>query len=248
LITIKLRTMKKISTLLFSSLFSLSLLAYDGSRLSISTTSNNSDLKIEVDGRRFNMQDNSITLSNLNEGYHSVKIFKDKRKNGNGNGFGFGRRQEVVYSSSVYLKRGFHLDITVNRFGKVLVDERRMDRNDEWYNEDEYDDHNGGGDWDNGYGNVMSSREFESVKEQIRKEWFENNRLTSAKTIIDKNNFTAQQTKEMVLLFGFENNKLEIAKYAYRKTVDKQNYYVVNDAFTFSSSKDELARFIRDIR
>ncbi len=235
--------MKKISTLLFSSLFSLSLMAYDGSRLSISTTSNNSDLKIEVDGRRFNMQDNSITLSNLNEGYHTVKIFKDKRKKGNG--FGFGKRQEVVYSSSVYLKRGFHLDITVNRFGKVLVDERRMDRDDEWYNEEEYDDYNDGGGWNNGYGNVMSSREFESVKEQIRKEWFENNRLTSAKTIIDKNNFTAQQTKEMLLLFGFENNKLEIAKYAYRKTVDKQNYYVVNDAFTFSSSKDELARFIR---
>jgi Domain of unknown function (DUF4476) len=252
-ITIKFRTMKKFSTLLFSSLFSLSLLAYDGSRLSISTTSNNSDLKIEVDGRRFNMQDNSINLSNLNEGYHTVKIFKDKRKNrngfgnGNGNGFGFGKKQDVVYNSSVYLKRGFHLDITVNRFGKVLVDERRMDRNDEWYNEDEdeYDDHNGGGGWNNGYGNVMSSREFESVKEQIRKEWFENNRLTSAKTIIDKNNFTAQQAKEMVLLFGFENNKLEIAKYAYRKTVDKQNYYVVNDAFTFSSSKEELARFIR---
>ena len=237
--------MKKISTLLFSSLFSLSLLAYDGSRLSISTTSNNSDLKIEVDGRRFNMRDNSITLSNLNEGHHSVKIFKERRKNGNG--FGFGRRQEVVYSSSVYLKRGYHLDITVNRFGKVLVDERRMDRNDEWYNEDEdeYNGHNGGSGWDNGYGNVMSNREFESVKEQIRKEWFENNRLTSAKTIIDKNNFTSQQAKEMVLLFGFENNKLEIAKYAYRKTVDKQNYFVVNDAFTFSSSKDELARFIR---
>ncbi len=84
------------------------------------------------------------------------------------------------------------------------------------------------------------------MKEQIRKEWFENNRLTSAKTIIDKNNFTAQQVKEMMLLFSFENNKLEIAKYAYRKTVDKQNYYVVNDAFTFSSSKDELARFIRE--
>lgn len=240
--------MKKISTLLFSSLFSLSLLAYDGSRLSISTVKNNMDLKIEVDGRRFNMQDNSITLSNLNEGYHTVKIFKDNRRNGNGNGFGFGKKQEVIYNTSVYLKRGFHLDITVNRFGKASVDERRIDRNDEWYDEsDDYDDHVGGG-WDNGYGNVMSTREFESVKEQIRKEWFETNRLTSTKVIIDKNNFTAQQVKEMVLLFGFENNKLEIAKYAYRKTVDKQNYFIINDAFTFSSSRDELARFIRELR
>lgn len=91
----------------------------------------------------------------------------------------------------------------------------------------------------------MNAREFENVKEQIRKKWFENNRLTSTKTIIDYNNFTAQQAKVMVLLFSFENNKLEVAKYAYRKTGDKQNYYVMNDAFAFSGSKEELTRFIR---
>ena len=266
--------MKKFSTLLLSSLFSLSLLAYDGSRLSISTVSNSTDLKIEIDGRRFTMQDNSVTLSNIAEGYHQVKIFRDRRRgrdwnrddNGyknddrgtndgrgtnddrgrNGGGF-FGQRQEVIYASSVYIKRGFHTDITVNRFGKVFVDEQRMDRNDGYYNEDD-DNGNGngnGGGWNNGYGNVMSSRDFEVVKDQIRKEWFENNRLTSAKTIIDKNNFTTQQVKDLMLLFTFENNKLEVAKYAYRKTVDKQNYYQLNDAFTFSSSKDDLARFIR---
>ena len=229
--------MKKISTLLLSSLFSLSLLAYDGSRLSISTVSNSTDLKIEIDGRKFAMQDNSVTLSNIAEGYHQVKIFREKRRNrdwnrdddrnrnddrnrdddrgrgGNGGGF-FGQRQEVIYASSVYIKRGFHTDITVNRFGKVFVDEQRMDRNDGYYNED---DNNNGGGWNNGYGNVINNRDFEVVKDQIRKEWF-------------------------------ENNKLEVAKYAYRKTVYKQNYYQLNDAFNFSISKDDLARFISESR
>ncbi len=248
--------MKKISTFLFSSLFSLSLLAHDGSRLSISTVSNTMNLKIEVDGRRQNMVDNSVMLSNLGEGYHQVKIYREKRNgngfgnnNGNGNGFGFGRRAEMIYNSSVYLKSGFGLDIIVSRSGKVFTDESPIDRNDDFYGNEEEDNNyggnNSGGGWNNGYDNVMNAREFEQVKEQIRKEWFENNRLTSAKTIIDKNNFTALQAKEMVLLFSFENNKLEVAKYAYRKTVDKQNYYVMNDAFTFSSSKEELARFIR---
>jgi|CXWL01.1.fsa_nt_gi hypothetical protein len=253
--------MKKISTLLLSSLFSLSLLAYDGSRLSVSAVSNNMDLKIEIDGRRFTMQDNSVILSNIAEGSHSVRIYKERRRggfgnvNGNGNGYGngFGRRNEIIYAGSVFVKRGFHTDITVNRFGKVFMDERRIDRHDEWYNEndDEYDDGNddgNGGGWNHGYGNVMSSRDFEQVKEQIRKEWFEVNRLTSAKVIMDKNNFTTQQVKELMLLFTFENNKLEVAKYAYRKTVDKQNYYQLNDALFFSSSKDDLARFIRESR
>lgn len=233
--------MKKISTLLFSSLFSLSLLAFDGSRLSISATGSASELKIEVDGRQMTMKDNSITLGYLGEGRHDVKIFREaKRSRSN-----FGRR-EIIYNNSVFLKRGFHLDITVNRFGKVLVDESRMDLDDEWYNDqDEYYDNENG--WGHGK-NVMNAREMDQVKQSLRKEWFENNRLTSAKFILDKNNVTTAQVKELMSLFTFENNKLELAKYAYRKTVDQKSYYQVMDALTFSSSKDELARFIRESR
>jgi hypothetical protein len=232
--------MKKFFTLLLSSLFSLSLLAFDGSRLSISVPSTSSELKVEIDGRPFTMKNNSITVGYLGEGRHDVKIYKEaKRTRGN-----FGRR-EIVYNKSVILKKGFHLDITVNRFGKVLVDERRIDHEDEWYNdEDEYYDHEG---WDNSM-NKMSVREFEQLKESLRKEWFENNRLISVKTIIEKSNFSAQQVKDLMLLFTFENNRLEIAKAAYRKTIDKENYYLLNEALTFSSSKEQLARFIRESR
>ena len=240
--------MKKIFTLLLSTIFSLSLLAFDGSRLSVSAVGTSTEMKIEVDGRMFSMKDNSITLSYLAEGYHQVKIIREKNKKARDNDFSRSRKSEVIYSNSIFLKRGFHLDITVNRFGKVLLDERRIDRDDEWYNEEDdyYDNDNGG--WDNGRGNVMSNREFNDVKDQIRKEWFEANRLTSARVIIDKNNFTTQQVKDLMLLFTFENNRLEVAKYAYRKTVDKHSYYQLNDAFTFNSSKDELARFIRESR
>lgn len=240
--------MKKIFTLLISSLFSLFLLAHEGSRLSVSTISNSDDYKVEVDGKKFSIQEHSVTLSNLSEGYHQVKIFRQGNK-GNGMSFRSGRNV-IIYSNSVYLKKGFHLDITINRFGKALLDERRIDTNDDWYDDDDdyyegnYGNNSGG--WDNGYRNVMDAREFDQVKVQIRKEWFEANRLLSVKTIIDKNNFTAQQVKELMILFSFESNKLEVAKYAYRKTVDKQNYFLLTEALFFTSNKDELARFIRE--
>ena len=65
-----------------------------------------------------------------------------------------------------------------------MVDEQRIDVNDEWYNDgDEYYDSDGG--YSSTY-NGMSGREFEQLKESLRKEWFENNRLTSAKVVIDK--------------------------------------------------------------
>jgi hypothetical protein len=236
--------MKKIFTLLFSSLLSLSLLAFDGSRLSISSPGTSIEMKIEIDGRKFSMKNNSITVGYLAEGRHNIKIYRDGKKNK----FGFGRKDEVVYQSAVFLKRGYHLDITVNRFGKVMTDEQRIDRDDEFYqDEDDYYDNDDYG-WNGGRGNVMTGREFETLKESLRKEWFENNRVTSVKTVANSNNFTTQQVKDLMLLFTFENNRLEIAKSLYRKTVDKYNYYQLNEALTFSSSKDELARFIRESR
>jgi len=72
--------------------------------------------------------------------------------------------------------------------------------------------------------------------------------LTASKQIIDRNNFTSQQVKEMVLLFTFENNRLDIAKYSYGKTVDKGNYFIINDAFTFNNNKDALSKYIREYR
>jgi hypothetical protein len=145
------------------------------------------------------------------------------------------------------LKKGFHTDITINRFGKAMQDEQRIDPTDEYYNDaDDYYDNNNGGMGNSEYRNVMGVREFNDMKDQLRKEWFENNRLTSAKFLIDKSNFTAAQVKEMMLLFTFESNRVEIAKYAYCKTVDQRNYLLVNDALTFNSSKEDLARFLRE--
>lgn len=250
--------MKKISTLLFGMFLSLSLLAFNGSRLSISTVNNNRQLVVEIDGRRVMLRDNSITLRDLGYGYHTVKIYREIFRgngrdngigNGRDNGFGNGRgnsfgRREILYNGSILLREGFHTDITINRFGRVFTDERRMDRNDGWFEDDD-------GYYEGGFGNGMgaiSQREFDQVKESLRKEWFDNNRMTSAKFVMDNNLFTTAQVKELMQLFSFDDKRLELAKYAYRRTVDRQNYYQVSELLVFSNSKEELARFIRDFR
>jgi hypothetical protein len=45
--------------------------------------------------------------------------------------------------------------------------------------------------------------------------------------------------------FSFENEKLDIAKWAYPSCVDKENYYLLNSAFSFSSSKSNLNQFVK---
>ena len=94
----------------------------------------------------------------------------------------------------------------------------------------------------------MNINDFAQAKETLRREWFENTRLATAKQIIDRNYFTSQQVKELMLLFTFENNRLDIAKYAYGKTVDKGNYFIMNDAFAINGNKERLSEYIREYR
>jgi hypothetical protein len=54
---------------------------------------------------------------------------------------------------------------------------------------------------------------------------------------------TAAQIAGLVKMMTFESNKLALAKAAYPNCIDRNNYYLVNDAFTFSSSVTELTNF-----
>ena len=106
----------------------------------------------------------------------------------------------------------------------------------------------------NGYGNQspypsyygMSPENFSALKNSINNQSFDSSKLNVAKQAIGSNNLTAAQVKELVGLFTFESSKLEIAKFAYGRTVDRNNYYQVSDAFTFSSSVDDLSGYINN--
>ncbi len=261
--------MKTIFTLLLSTLFSLSSLAYDGTRLTVTSISNQK-IFVEVDGHRYHLNDKTISLSNIRPGTHNVRVLKEvKRRNGWNLG-SWNKKEEVIYSIRLTMKSGYHFDILVNRFGKVMIDERRIDRNDDWYDDEDYydNDRNRNDDYDrddhdyddeynrdsrdhrdrqyDNYKRAMNDRDFSMAKESLRKEWFENSRLAQAKQIIEQNNFTSQQVKELMMLFTFENNRLEVAKYAYGKTIDKRNYFIVNEALTFSRNKEQLNQYIRE--
>ena len=282
IVHLKTKYMKTIFTLLLSTIFSIASMAYDGTRLTVTSVSNNK-VFVEVDGRRYSLDDNTLSLNSIRPGTHNIRVLREmKRRSGWNSG---NRREETIYNIKATFRNGYHFDILVNRFGKVMIDERRIDPDDEWYNDDDYYDRNGnrgrGRDntydnsddrnnrdydnddvddrddrnyddrnnndprYDNNYSRAMNNLDFTQAKESLRREWFENSRVTAAKQIIDQNYFTSEQVKEMVLLFTFENNRLDLAKYAYGKTIDKGNYFMVNEAFTFNNNKEALKEYIR---
>ena len=92
---------------------------------------------------------------------------------------------------------------------------------------------------------AMSNSSFSAAKQTITKQSFDDTKLTTTKQILKTNCLTAAQIKELMLLFSFEATRLDLAKLAHTKCVDKNNYFLLNDAFTFESSVEELNNSIK---
>ena len=252
------------------------------------------DIRVVVDGKRFDSRNSSLKIRNVRTGYHSVKIYREKN-----DGFldKFRNRYELVFNKSVMVKKNANLIIAIDRMGRHFIDQQKIkgkgnsygwnkqqnndrdfernkdyDKDREFERDREFDrdrdfdlnrkseediefdfDRDGqNGDYDNDYNyndrnfKSISDREFSNVMESVKKEWFEGNKVKSALQVISGNYFTSSQVKQLLQLFSFENNKLDLAKQAYSKTVDPVQYMsAVGDVFSFNSSRDELARFIR---
>jgi hypothetical protein len=91
---------------------------------------------------------------------------------------------------------------------------------------------------------AMSSSDFANAKASITKQSFEDGKLKVAKQVLSTNCMSSAQVKEIMALFSFEETRLDWAKFAYGKTSDPQNYYQLNDGFTFSTSVDDLNAYI----
>jgi hypothetical protein len=98
-----------------------------------------------------------------------------------------------------------------------------------------------------GNANCMSSMDqasFEKAKNTIAGKGFDETRLSTAKQVAKANCLTTEQIVEIMKVFGFDETRLDFAKYAYDYCFDRNNYYNVNEGFSFDSSADELNEYI----
>ena len=90
----------------------------------------------------------------------------------------------------------------------------------------------------------MPMPDFNRAVSVIQGENFENSKLSTAKQITAKNYLCVAQIIQICRQFSHEQTKLDFAKYAYPYCVDQNNYYQLNEVFSYSSSKDELRKYI----
>lgn len=92
----------------------------------------------------------------------------------------------------------------------------------------------------------MQPSVFASALRSVELQSFDSDKIRVAKQVIERNGATAQQIKQFIELLSFESGRLEVAKFAYSRVADPENYFMINDVFWFSSSVRELDRYINN--
>ena len=82
------------------------------------TNFQNSNLRIVIDGNRYDNFGNTLSLNNLSTGYHSIKVYQVNK--------GFLKGNRLLYSTSVYFKPDHHVNVVINRRGDVTVADRQI--------------------------------------------------------------------------------------------------------------------------
>lgn len=95
---------------------------------------------------------------------------------------------------------------------------------------------------------VMNEQIFDSLKDNIQAQQFEETKENTAKQAITHYCLSSVQAKKILRLFSFEQTKLDFAKWVYDYVYDKENFYQVNDVFDFGMSVDELQDYVKNKR
>lgn len=109
--------MKKIFTLIAASLLTMATFAAD--RKPSVTVQTSKKYEIVIDGRSyFSNNAATISLADLRSGNHTVIVYDAGR--------GFFQKNKRVISSSTFILRGNDINICVDQFGRVQMNESRM--------------------------------------------------------------------------------------------------------------------------
>lgn len=92
----------------------------------------------------------------------------------------------------------------------------------------------------------ISNDEFINLKERLRKEFMDDDRLTKAKKLFNERCISAAQVRDITLMFMMDDAKLDFAKFAYGRTTDRINFSKVNEAFSFTSTKKQLTQYVNE--
>ena len=210
-------------------LFSINVEAQHRSRRTRSAlvlrTWDNAIIEVTFDRRIFAQNSDRFVLDDIYSGQHDLVIRRVTRNAGR-----HGRRTRVIYRGIIDIPRNSKVRAKINRYNELVITRVTP----------LYDD--GGGHGHNHKPMVNMQR----LRRSIMNASFESDKQRIAEQAVMHNRVRANNIFQIMNMFSFESSKLSFAKFAYQYCDDINNYYIVNDAFTFNSSIRELDNYIRN--
>ena len=193
------------------------------------TSVDRSLLTVSIDRAPFSNASTNIYSDGLRAGNHFIKVMRLA---------GHPRHPVyiTVFSGYVFIPEASEVMAEVNRNSFRITGSRLFEYAPQVYEEPHY--------YPQHLRCEVDDYEFSQMIQSLTNYNFESTRMTVAKQFVTNNYFNSRQVGRLMQQMTFESSKLELAKYAYSKTLDKNNYFLVNDQFSFESSITELTDYI----
>ncbi|MCD6013550.1 MAG: hypothetical protein K0Q79_3412 [Flavipsychrobacter sp.] len=219
----------------------------------------NRQINVWIDGRYFNKRGTSVTVGDIPQGEHKIKIYSMA-------GTRRGRPyQEVIYYGKVYT---YPEKITLLFYdpytGEVdtrneYIDEYRKDYPDmktgDWrleapqssgqpYN-DESNNAPSVSPVTSGEPGTLTDGKIDKLKTKADTKKNDTEKMNLLKDALKNETMTTGQVGTLAGWFGFESSKLDFAQWAYTQTVDKELYSDLSAMFTFEQYRQEFEEFLK---
>ena len=193
----------------------------------------NSFYTVIFDRKIYDLSSSQFRLSNISPGSHRLVI---KQRIGGRNG-----ALRIIYNGNIDIPQHSIVRARINKYNRMVISSVTP-LGGSYNNNNNYHGNNRHGHYN------RPLLDLGRLQHSMENADFESDRRIIAEQAISTHRVKAQQVYRILLMFSFESTKLKAAKFAYRYCVDKRNYYIVNDAFTFSSSIRELNNYIGNYR
>lgn len=206
------------------------------------------DFYAEVNGRKYESYNGRVFVNNLRHGNCYIEVYKYGRSL---RGFNLVR----VFSGNVDIRPNKRIYAVIDITGRFVISRvENLNPNSNYvapnhhyydeYCEDDYYNYGYNNNYNNTYCVGMAPESFNMLLNTMENIPFDKNKMNVAISAISANGINCMQLTEVMRKLSFDSNRLELAKRAYRNVVDKNNAFVLSNAFNFRSNADEFFIYI----
>ncbi len=92
---------------------------------------------------------------------------------------------------------------------------------------------------------IMTPQDVDALIKAVQQRSFEASKLSIAKEALAQSSIEADDLKRLLRSLEFEASRVELAKFAYPRVADQQNFYRIYEAFQYDDSIREVQQAVR---